>query len=547
MQRIAATGEYVQLYQGGTAIASATDSSFTGTPARNWAIDIDLANRATPYDITASVLDAAGNTGAASAVLSLTVDTSGGSGTATTPDLNATDDTGLSSSDNITNKTTGLTFSGLTSGTYKNDYVQLYNGGTVISGALSSVFGTDGPNLWSVAAPLGVGAYTIAARIFDLAGNQSTGALSAALPVTIETTPPVISAPAVLMTTEGVPYDLSNGVVTITGSEASRDSVSSHASTIGVSEVTIEATDTAGNTASVTRSMVVLPQAVIDAGGAIGTVRVVDNDTDLTGSIGYPSGVTPAYTGIFEWRDSSYMYVGAAETTVPTTIGYTVTENVDGYSGYRSVTEVAVDISAQSGKQFTTALVCLPANTASSHLFVNKTLLENPTVAKGSGFVCLQHSFDSATTSATFAMGRKRSSGAARAGEYIHFEEVNDQAVTEPIIHKPGTSHLDIKEAQTMLNRTACKVADTGPGSPGNETEYFGAKTEDAIFCFQKEVGLNQTGIFDPPTRYALFGIPAGQEQTPAAQTVTNRITTLQTKLIGLLQQLRNKLTANDE
>ena len=363
----AATGEYVQLYQGGTAIASATDSSFTGTPARNWAIDIDLANRATPYQITASVLDAAGNAGTASAALSLTVDASGGSGTATTPDLNATDDTGISATDNITNKTTGLTFSGTTAGTYKNDYVQLYNGGTAISGALSAVFGADGTHPWNITTPLGVGTHTIAARIFDLAGNQSTGAISAALPVTIETTPPVISAPAVLITTEGTPYDLSNGVVTITGSEASQDTISAHAATIGIPEVTIEATDTAGNMASITRSMVVLPQAVVDAGGTIGTVRVVDNDTDLTGSIGYPSGVTPAYTGVFEWRDSSYVYLGATETTVPTTIGYTVTENADGYGGYRSVTEVAVDVSAQSGKQFTNALIFACLRTLPHH------------------------------------------------------------------------------------------------------------------------------------------------------------------------------------
>ena len=382
------------------------------------------------------------------------------------------------------------------------------------------------------------GTIAVSGTVDDTVGNTGTAAQSFVYDITA----PVITAPAALITTEGVPYDLRNGVVTITGSDSSRDTVSVP-SGVGVLQVTVRATDTAGNTVSTERLMVVLPQAVITAGGAIGTVRVVDDGTDVTGGIGYPSGVMPAYTGVFAWRDSSYVYLRATEATVPTAVGYTVTDDVSGYRGARDVTEVGVDIASQAGKQFTDALVCLSGKgTSGIRIFVDGVLVSDPTVVKGAGFVCLQHAFASAVTNATFAIGYQRSSGAAHAGKFVHFDTVNKQAVEEPVIHRRGDSHPEVKQMQILLNRTSCTVAEVGAGSSGNETEYFGPKTEDALFCFQSAVGLNQTGTFDPPTRYALFGTPAEQQDTQAAQVVRERISVLQNRLVDLLDQLRDKL-----
>ena len=69
----AGSGEFVQLYNGGVAIAGATDSSFGGTPARDWDIGIDLS--AGDHTIKAAVVDAAGNEGSLSSGLDVTVDT----------------------------------------------------------------------------------------------------------------------------------------------------------------------------------------------------------------------------------------------------------------------------------------------------------------------------------------------------------------------------------------------------------------------------------------------------------------------------------------
>ena len=136
----------------------------------------------------------------------------------------------------------------------------------------------------------------------------------------------------------------------------------------------------------------------------------------------------------------------------------------------------------------------------------------------------------------------KRDTGAALADDFIHIHTPNEEATVEHSIHRHGDSHPEIRQIQSHLNRTPCKVADDGHGSVGNETEYFGPRTRDAVFCFQSEVGLNQTGVFDPPTRHALFGIPDDQRDTPAARTVREREADLRTRLVDLLTQLHTKL-----
>ncbi|MFH1584716.1 MAG: peptidoglycan-binding domain-containing protein [Patescibacteria group bacterium] len=76
---------------------------------------------------------------------------------------------------------------------------------------------------------------------------------------------------------------------------------------------------------------------------------------------------------------------------------------------------------------------------------------------------------------------------------------------------KRGMQGEDVRYLQIFLNWldksewTPCGVADTGPGSPGEETDYFGPLTEAAVICFQEKYaeqvlqywGLEQgTGYF---------------------------------------------------
>src|SRR3989339_476640 len=66
---------------------------------------------------------------------------------------------------------------------------------------------------------------------------------------------------------------------------------------------------------------------------------------------------------------------------------------------------------------------------------------------------------------------------------------------------KFGTIGADVKELQKYLNNNGSPLAQTGFGSSGNETNYFGFLTKQALTNFQVKNKLNATGIFDSATR----------------------------------------------
>jgi hypothetical protein len=73
-----------------------------------------------------------------------------------------------------------------------------------------------------------------------------------------------------------------------------------------------------------------------------------------------------------------------------------------------------------------------------------------------------------------------------------------------------GIRDMDVKLLQRFLNLKGFTVSTDGPGSAGQETEFFGAKTKQALIKFQEAykvnilnpIGLNfGTGFFGPQTR----------------------------------------------
>ena len=83
--------------------------------------------------------------------------------------------------------------------------------------------------------------------------------------------------------------------------------------------------------------------------------------------------------------------------------------------------------------------------------------------------------------------------------------------------HQNGSSSPEVKQAQILLNRTACQISTAGShhGSAGSETEYFGSKTETAIRCYQGLRGMTVDGILTP-TLYATL-----VEEVGAAPAIT--------------------------
>ncbi|MCI0566338.1 peptidoglycan-binding protein [bacterium] len=65
-----------------------------------------------------------------------------------------------------------------------------------------------------------------------------------------------------------------------------------------------------------------------------------------------------------------------------------------------------------------------------------------------------------------------------------------------------GTAGEDVRALQAYLNNKGFKIAESGPGSPGNETEKFGTLTHNALRSFQAAMGISPaTGFFGPKTR----------------------------------------------
>lgn len=106
----------------------------------------------------------------------------------------------------------------------------------------------------------------------------------------------------------------------------------------------------------------------------------------------------------------------------------------------------------------------------------------------------------------------------------VSFSLTKDYAKAAPFVFganlKYGDVSPDVIELQKILNQSAdTRVALSGPGSPGEETDYFGALTETAVIKFQEKYkgeilvpwGLNLgSGFVGVSTRAKLNSILAG-------------------------------------
>ena len=161
----AEAGSTVSLYRGGNGVGSGVADS-----SGNWS----FASGATGSGpLTALATDVAGNVSSASAALSnVTIDSTPPA--SPSPDLLVADDSGNSSTDNVTSVTTPRFSGTVTSG----DYVKLYDG---MDGP---IIGTATAANWTItSSALASGLHYIQARAEDIAGNLSV--YSAPLPVTI--------------------------------------------------------------------------------------------------------------------------------------------------------------------------------------------------------------------------------------------------------------------------------------------------------------------------------------------------------------------------
>ena len=171
----------VELFRGGTTSLGTTTADNTG----NWSLTLATVLADGPYDITAKQTDVAGNVSAASGALSITIDTLAPAAPSS-PNLAAASDSGVLNTDNITNVTTNLSFSGTAEA---NSTVTIFEGAVQVgSGSVNN--GGNWNNV-TAAGPFADGPHVFTAKATDAAGNPSLA--SAPHTVTIDTVRPSVT------------------------------------------------------------------------------------------------------------------------------------------------------------------------------------------------------------------------------------------------------------------------------------------------------------------------------------------------------------------
>ncbi|MFA6459340.1 MAG: peptidoglycan-binding domain-containing protein [Candidatus Paceibacterota bacterium] len=78
-----------------------------------------------------------------------------------------------------------------------------------------------------------------------------------------------------------------------------------------------------------------------------------------------------------------------------------------------------------------------------------------------------------------------------------------------------GIADIDVRALQVFLNTHGFVIANSGSGSPGNETSYFGNGTKAALVKYQASVGLPGTGFFGPLTIAKVNSVILGGATVP--------------------------------
>jgi gliding motility-associated-like protein len=339
-----ASGESVQVsLNNGASYSQASITTGTDT----WSLsNVTLSGSST---LKVVVQDNAGNRGTA-IEQAYTLDTTAPAAPST-PDLAAADDTGVSNTDNITNKKV-LTISGTAEA---GSTVALYSGITALGGGTAT-----GGNFAIQTTELSEGTYTITVKSTDLAGNES--AASFPLNVTVD-----LTAPSLAITSDKSALKAGEtATITFTfsedpGSSFTDDDVTINGGSLSyISETGLTRTATftpTANTNSGTASITVAASSYADVAGnngEAGTTPSITYDTQLPA---IPTGlaVTAGNTQVvLNWEANSeedltsyrvYRGTSANPTTLFTTVNqpahtYTNTGLINGNSYYYRIAAV---------------------------------------------------------------------------------------------------------------------------------------------------------------------------------------------------------------
>lgn len=264
------------------------------------------------------------------------------------------------------------------------------------------------------------------------------------------------------------------------------------------------------------------------------TVPYGTSVTSLVPTISLSSGASVSpNTGISQDFTSPVTYTVTAEDGV-TTQQYVVTVSVASPSSYiitasaglggsispsgsivvSSGNNKTFNISPNSGYSISSVLVDnVSVSTASSYTFNNVTgnhsisveFIVNQVIANGPIFqssnvnnsqnyiLSLQNQVNFLLEQVKLLMSQKSLLGMGNSSAYNFYRDL-----------RASMSGEDVRELQKFLNLKGFVLSDSGPGSPGQETDFFGKFTYDSLKLFQSSIGLPSTGFFGPMTREAI-------------------------------------------
>jgi hypothetical protein len=406
------------------------------------------------------------------------------------PDLAAISDSGTSNSDNLTNITTP-TFTGTA------------EAGATVTLVIDSVNNAsttaDGSGNWSVAATtLGSGPHTIAAFATNCVGDGPT---SSALNITIDTTPPTVSAADLVAGSDSGASNsdniTNNTVITLNGTADASTSVtvtSSISGTIGTSSgpnwsvttgtlaagahsITATATDTAGNTSAPSAPLVVTIDTTAPAAPSVPDLQAA-SDSGTSNSDNLTNVTTPVFTGTAE-AGATVTVASSIAGTIGTGPGasYSVTSSALG-DGAHTITAQQTDLAGNTGP-FSTGLVVTidtagPAastpdlNAGSDSGASNSDNYTNVTLPGFSGTA------ESGTTVTILVDGSPNGTGPATGGNYN---------ITTGVALAPGARSISARATDAAGNTGAdatplpITVDTTAPAQPGTPDLLAGSDT----------------------------------------------------------------------
>ena len=214
-----------------------------------------------------------------------------------------------------------------------------------------------------------------------------------------------------------------------------------------------------------------------------------------------PETLTPTFSGDCERFDADTTWTGTGTTTYTTTL------------------------SASKGTYKTCALTLTDeaGNQSTSEIFDEFTI-------KGSGGAALLDAGRSLISSIFGDSGQTQSFIQQTPPNDVPPTETTptDTQTTEPQFTRDltiGSTGDDVRALQQLLNDLGFLIADTGPGSPGQESTYFGERTRQALIRYQQANNISPaSGYFGPLTRSSLQNQPTQQVQSFIQQTPPNDV-----------------------